>query len=124
MVQGVESETHLIKNIPLPIIGRHLYLKNCIFLLCRSILPHRRIDLGKTSLANHITNSEKVFVELEPRAWLDERERGATLEVAGILTGLGTNLLKQLEMCGGPVRLARHALRTKSLGKVFRGIRA
>ena len=62
---GPTPESHLVEDVPLPVIGRGLDLQDCVSLFQRAVFPDTTVHLGEASLPYQITDMEGVLVPSE-----------------------------------------------------------
>ena len=69
---SLTQASHLVENVPLPVVGRGLDLQDCVSLLQRPVLPDPAVHLGEASLPYQIPHMESVLMPREGESGLKE----------------------------------------------------
>ena len=92
------TETYLVENVPLPVVGGTLQLEDGVPLLQGTVLPDPAIHLGKTSLSYHIPDVESVLVKNDSLARFEDGERSVEADITRVLSWVRLEILYQLVM--------------------------
>ena len=100
----------LVKNVPLPVVGRTLYLKYGVPLLQGTVFPDTTVDLSKASLSNHLSDMESVLVKTDGEARFKEGQRSVEVDISRVLSWVRLEVLNQSVVSSRVIRLKGHVI--------------
>ena len=107
----ISFNIHLVEDVPLPVVGWRLYLEHGVALLRRPVVPHGAVHAREPALADQLAHAEGVLAVARDGAGLEHGERrGREVHVAGVGGGVRPQVLRQLVVRRGDVRLHRRSV--------------